>query len=141
MTQMSIFGPVLALVGWTMAVLLLIPYRRFRAAFAGRVKASDFKCGESANVPADVSMPNRVYMNLLEMPVLFYVVCFVAYITQNATPPMITLGWTYLGFRVAHSLVCLTYNHIMHRFAVFALSNVVMLLMWLLLLKGLFFSE
>lgn len=141
MTQMSIFGPVLALVGWTFAVLLLIPFHRFRAAFAGRVKASDFKCGESANVPQEVCIPNRAYMNLLEMPVLFYVVCFTAYITQHAVPEMVMLGWAYFGFRVVHSLVYLSYNHVMHRFAAFALSNVVLLVMWLLLLKGLFFTE
>ena len=31
-----------------------MPVRRFRAAFAGRVAASDFRCGESARVPMDV---------------------------------------------------------------------------------------
>jgi len=62
-------------------VLLLIPFRRFRAAFAGQVGAGDFRYGESARVPGEVSIPNRNYMNLLELPVLFYIVCVLDYVT------------------------------------------------------------
>lgn len=127
----------MALVGWTMAVLLLIPYQRFKAVFAGRVTAADFECGESDDVPTTVSIPNRVLMNLLEMPVLFYVLCVVSYITQNATSGLVMLAWVYFGFRVLHSLVYLTYNHVLHRFLAFAASNVVLLVMWLSLLRDL----
>src|ERR1700741_2796335 len=47
--------------------------RRFRAVFGGRATRDDFKFGESPAVPGDVSIPNRNFMNLLELPVLFYV--------------------------------------------------------------------
>lgn len=131
MTPIAIFWPVMALVGWTVAVLLLIPYQRFKAVFAGEVTATDFECGESGNVPAAVSIPNRVFMNLLEVPVLFYVLSIVAFITQSATAGLILLAWGYFGLRVAHSLIYLTYNHVMHRFLAFAASNVVLVVMWL----------
>ncbi|MDR1994868.1 MAPEG family protein [Azonexus sp.] len=137
MNQTSIFWPVMALVGWTLAVLLLIPYQRFKAVFAGQVTAGDFKHGESSNVPLVVSIPNRTFMDLLEVPVLFYVVCLVSYVTQNITSGTIMLGWTYFGFRVAHSLVYLTYNHAVHRFLAFAASNVVLVIMWAGLLLAL----
>lgn len=137
MKQTSILLPLMALVGWTFAVLLLIPYQRFKAAFAGRVMVSDFKCGESGNVPPAVSIPNRNFMNLLEAPVLFYVVCIVAYVTQSVTSITVVLAWTYFGFRVLHSLVYLTYNHVMHRFLVFAASNVVLVILWADLLRQL----
>ncbi len=127
----------MALVGWTLVVLLLIPYLRFKAVFAGQVTADDFKCGESSNVPLVVSIPNRIFMNLLEVPVLFYVVCIVSYVTQNVTSGMVILGWTYFGFRVAHSLVYLTYNHAVHRFLAFAVSNVALVIMWAGLLLAL----
>ena len=58
----------------TFTVLIFIPIRRFRAAFAGKVDAGDFRYGESARVPGEVSIPNRNYMNLLELPGLFYVI-------------------------------------------------------------------
>ena len=56
---------------------------RSAPAFAGQVAADDFKYGESANVPGDVSIPNRNYMNLLEMPVLFYVICLMIYVSAR----------------------------------------------------------
>ncbi len=43
-----------------------------------------------------VSIPNRNYMNLLELPMLFYVVCLVLYVTAGASTTAIALG---LGLR------------------------------------------
>jgi len=81
MPAARILYPVLALVALTFVVLLLIPYARFRAAARGRVTVADFRYGESANVPGDVSLPNRNLMNLLELPLLFYVGCLALYVT------------------------------------------------------------
>ncbi len=133
----DLFWPVMALVGWTFAVLLLIPFQRFKAVFAGQVSAADFVCGESSTVPPTVSIPNRVFMNLLEVPVLFYVVCTIAFVTHSVNSTAIMLAWTYFGLRVLHSLIYLSYNNILHRFLAFAASNVVLLIMWLLLLQAL----
>jgi len=66
----SIFAPVIALVLLTFAVMAYMAYKRFSAGFAGRVKAGDFRYGETANVPPDVAVTNRNFMNLLETPVL-----------------------------------------------------------------------
>ncbi len=137
MPQTAIFLPVLALVGWTMLVLLLIPFRRFRAFFSGEVCAADFRNGEYENVPAAVRMPNRMFMNLLEMPVLFYVLSLIFYVTGNVDPLCVVLGWCYVGLRVVHSLISLTYNNVLHRFFAFAFSNVVVLVLWLKLLPPL----
>lgn len=127
MKQTAIFWPVLALIAWTFFVLVQVPIRRFRAAFAGRVVASDFACGESANVPVDVALPNRLFMNLVEVPALFYVVCLSCFVTANVTPVSVSLAWLYVALRIVHSIVYLTYNHVVHRFAVFATSNFVVL--------------
>lgn len=137
MSDTAILAPVAALVGWTLFVLLFVPFRRFRAAFAGRVKGHDFKYGESANVPGDVSIPNRNFMNLLEAPVLFYVVCIALYVMHKAGPSTVTLAWAYFGLRVVHSLVHLTYNRVMHRLAVYAASTVVLVMLWIRLLAAL----
>lgn len=125
----------MALIGWTIIVLLCVPYQRFKAAFAGKVSASDFRYGESGAVPAAVLVPNRVFMNLLEVPVLFYVLCIVSYITQFVTHGLLIFAWVYFGLRVLHSVVYLTYNNVMHRFLVFAASNVALVFMWIRLLQ------
>jgi hypothetical protein len=126
----EIFFPVAALVGLTFAVGVRVYLARAGAARGGRVKIKDFRVGESANVPADVMLPNRNFMNLLETPVLFYVACVVLFVIGSADRMGLALAWLYVGTRVAHSVVHLTYNNVLHRLAAFAASLVVLLLLW-----------
>ena len=134
MSHSPIFLPMGVLAFWTFAVLLLIPFQRFRAAFAGRVTATDFKFGESGNVPGDVSIPNRAMMNLLELPVLFYVVCLMFYVSNGVDATVMELAWVYVVFRLAQTLIHLTYNNVFHRLTVFGIGNFVLVSLW-----GLFF--
>lgn len=130
MNQSAILFPVVALVAWTFAVLLLIPFHRVRAVMRRQVIADDFKFGESSSVPALVGLPNRNYMNLLEMPILFYGACLSLLQIGAVNAPALWLAWAYVALRIAHSLVHLTYNKVVHRLSLFALSNVVLLALW-----------
>lgn len=130
MAQESIFLPVSLLVFWTFAVLGLVPLLRIRAATSGRVHVKDFRYGESANVPGDVALPNRDYMNLLELPVLFYVIVLALYATRNVDDLHIWLAWGFVGARMVHSLVHLTYNDVLHRLAAFAAGMLLLAIMW-----------
>lgn len=132
-----IFEPVVALAMLTFAVLVYTGYKRFSAGFAGRVKAHDFRYGENANVPPDVALANRSFMNLLEAPVLFYTVCIAAYVTHLAGPTLLALAWVYVALRFVHTFVHLSYNKILHRFLTYAASNVVLVGMWLRFAAGL----
>lgn len=127
MKQTLIFWPTLALIAWTFLVLVQVPIRRFGAFFAGRVQAVDFRYGESDRVPADVSLPNRVFMNLVEVPPLFYLVCILHFVTNQVDALALGLAWVYFTLRIVHSLIYLSYNHVVHRFVVFATSNLVVL--------------
>jgi len=123
--------PMGALAALTFIVLSLVPFHRFRAAFSGQVTAADFRYGESERVPGQVSIPNRNYMNLLELPMLFYVVAILYFVTSQVDLPALVLAWAYVALRALHSFVHLTYNNVMHRLAMFATSNVVLLGLWL----------
>ena len=81
-------------------------------------------------MPGDVSLPNRNLMNLLELPLLFYVVCIIFYVSGTADAIALVLAWTYVALRGLHSLVHLTYNNVMHRLAAYAASSVVLLALW-----------
>ena len=130
MNATAILLPAAALVFWTFAVLAVLGRRRFGAARRRLVRAADFACGESANVPESVRIPNRNLANLLEMPVLFYLACIVLFVTGKVALWGVALAWAYVAARVAHSMVHLTYNNVMHRFRAFALSNAVLLALW-----------
>lgn len=129
---MHILYPVVALAFWTFIVLMLIPIVRVRSGLRRETRVDDFKYGEAASVPKYVSVPNRNYMNLLELPLLFYVACLLLYITAGASLAAIVLAWAYVGLRAIHSVIHLTYNHVIHRLTAFALSNVALVSLWVL---------
>jgi hypothetical protein len=126
MSPTAILFPVLALAFWTIVVLTLIPLVRVRAARRRQVTVGDFRYGESANVPGHVSLPNRNYMNLLELPVLFYVVCIVAFVASAVTPLSVGLAWAFVALRLVHSAIHLSYNNVLHRLGAFAAGNTVL---------------
>lgn len=125
-----IFAPMGVLALLTFVVLGFIPIRRFRAVGSGRIGPDDFKLGESARVPADVSIPNRNYMNLLELPMLFYVAGLMYYVADKVDAVVLTLAWTYVALRIVHSVIHIGYNNVRHRLIPFAVSNFVLIAIW-----------
>lgn len=132
MNNPLILYPMFALASWTGLVLMLIPVVRVRAGRHRQIVVNDFKFGESPSVPPHVSIPNRNYMNLLEIPMLFYIVCLILYVTANTSQAAIYLAWAYVVLRIIHSLIHLTYNKVFHRLFVFAVSGVVLIALWVL---------
>jgi hypothetical protein len=130
MRNPAILYPLFALAAWTLIVLVLIPIARVRSVRQREIGPDDFKYGESAKVPGHVSVSNRNYMNLLELPMLFYVVGILLYVTGGASYVTIALAWAYVVLRVVHSLIHLTYNKVLHRLTAFTLSNVVLVVLW-----------
>jgi hypothetical protein len=131
--RFALLEPVFALAAWTAVILMLVAFRRLRAGFAKQVHPREFALGESAKVPPLIALANRNYMNLLELPVLFYVVCLAAVVAAVASPVLYVLAWSYVALRIVHSLIHVTYNRVMHRFAAFAASNAVLIGMWVVL--------
>ena len=130
MNNHAILYPIFALAWWTSCVLLLIPIARIRAGRRREIVVDDFKYGESSAVPPHVSIPNRNYMNLLELPVLFYVEAVLLLVSPCASSTAIYLAWAYVGLRIVHSVSHLTYNKVLHRLAAFAASNAVLVALW-----------
>lgn len=121
-----------ALACWTIIVLLLIPVARVRAGRRKEIVVEDFKYGESPSVPSHVSIPNRNLMNLLELPVLFYIVCLLLYVTAGVSLLAVSLAWGYVAVRIVHSAIHLTSNNLIHRLTAFAISNTVLVVIWVL---------
>jgi hypothetical protein len=132
MSQELIFAPMGAMALLTFLVLGFIPATRFRAVFARQVTTDDFKFGESARVPPNVAVTNRNYMNLLELPMLFYVAGLMYYVAGRVDRTVLIVAWTYVVLRAIHSAIHLSYNNVVHRLSAFALSNVVLAAFWIL---------
>jgi hypothetical protein len=132
MSQELIFAPMGAMALLTFLVLGVIPARRFRSVFAGEVTPDDFKLGESPRVPPHVAVVNRNFMNLLELPMLFYVAGLMYYVADRVDQTALVAAWAYVGLRAIHSAIHLTYNRVVHRLVAYALSNFVLMAFWLL---------
>jgi hypothetical protein len=132
MPQELIFAPMGAMALLTFIVLGFIPATRFRAVFAQQVTPDDFKLGESIRVPPHVAVTNRNFMNLLELPMLFYVAGLMYYVAGRVDSTTLAVAWAYVALRATHSAIHLSYNNVIHRLTAFALSNFVLLAFWVL---------
>lgn len=134
MHNTAILVPVFALAGWTGLILLLVAGQRLTAGVSPR----EFALGESAQVPERAVLVNRNYMNLLELPLLFYVACILGFAVPTSSTWLLPLAWAYVALRVAHSLIHILYNNVLHRFLVFATSNFVLLALWVVVGRAVF---
>ena len=132
MPQELIFAPMGAMALLTFIVLAFVPATRFRAVSSRQVTADDFKFGESPRVPSNVAVTNRNFMNLLELPMLFYVAGLMYYVAGRVDQTALALAWTYVALRAAHSLIHLSYNNVIHRLGAYAASNGVLIAFWVL---------
>jgi hypothetical protein len=137
MSRAEILWPMGAMALLTFCVLGLIPVRRIGASARKEITPDDFRYGESARVSGYVSIPNRSMMNLLELPVLFYVICVMSYMTDSVGRAILYSAWLYVGLRIVHAAIHLSYNNVPHRLIPFAASNVVLIAMWVIFFVGL----
>ena len=126
-----ILWPMAALALLIFAVLSVMPFARVVAVRAGKARVGDFRLGESEAVPDTVRIINRNYMNLLELPVLFYAAALIAFADHRVTAVTLGLAWLFVALRGVHSLVHLTANIVLLRMSLFATSVVTLLFLWM----------
>jgi hypothetical protein len=66
------------------------------------------------------------YNHLHEAPTVFYAIAILLAIVGEGDGYNLWLGWLYVALRVTHSLVQATVNIIVSRFAIFAVSSLVL---------------
>lgn len=131
MIGMDILQPVVALLTWTMVMWLWMYATRIPAMNAAGIDAKNLVGSDGASLraklPETVSWKADNYNHLHEAPTLFYAVAVVLAIIGQGDGLNATLAWAYVGLRVAHSLVQATINRVVVRFALFALSSLVLM--------------
>jgi hypothetical protein len=71
------------------------------------------------------------FRNLFEMPVLFAIGVLAVVAAQVHDPLFVAAAWAFVGLRAVHSAIQCTYNRVMHRFGIYALSSVVLFAFWI----------
>jgi hypothetical protein len=123
-----IVQPVVALIAWTMIMWLWMYITRIPAVVKTKPDFDTIKTGKQLRevLPERVNWVADNYNHLFEQPVVFYAVCFALALLGMGGGLNLTLAWAYVGLRVAHSLWQCLVNVIPVRFALFALSSLVL---------------
>ena len=138
--QAAIFAPVVALVGLTFLVLFVMGVLRTSGMATGRLSTEYYRYFWPTDGPEPAYLRGftRNFINLLEVPVLFYVGCVIAYVTGQVDATLVRLGWFFVAGRVAHSAIHLTYNDTWHRAGAFIVSSLTAIVFWVILSIRLF---
>ena len=128
----DILGPAVALMIWTMVMWAWMYATRIPAMQKAGIEGADLDANNTQTLldqklPASVQRKAHNYNHLHEQPTVFYAVVIVLALIEQGDGMNAFLAWIYVGLRVIHSLVQATANKVMVRFALFALSSVVLI--------------
>lgn len=123
----GLIGPVIALVCWSLVVMVWLGYERVRNILRLRLSpdAGKFARDLDALMPDRARQVSANYMHLMEQPTIFYAVCLsLQFIGQGNHPINIGLAWGYVAARILHTGVQGTVNNVSLRFVLFLISSV-----------------
>lgn len=123
--------PVFLQILLTFVLLFSVGFMRYRSVANRTVKPKDYVLMTGQDQwPVMIQRLGRSFQNQLEMPLLFYVLVLLILVTGVQSPVLVTLAWVYVGLRYIHAFIHVIYNKVTHRFAVFLVSSLVLLGMW-----------
>jgi hypothetical protein len=126
----EILAPVVALVAWTLIMLvwmmaLRMPAMRKAGIDMGKLVGSRGADADKV-LPAQAQWKAHNYNHLHEQPTLFYAIALALALLGQGHGINLWLAWAYVILRIVHSVVQATVNRVSTRFALFALSTLVL---------------
>ena len=132
MNQHLILFPVFAQVALTFGIGIWLARLRFAAVKRGDLKPRYFAINRGGEVPEYLAKVNNNYNNLLELPILFYLVAVLLFVTDRVEPAQVILAWVFVMSRYVHSYIHTTFNNIRQRMRMFMLGVISLIAMWCL---------
>lgn len=116
----------LAMIGLTLAVWLLLYARRLHWMFANDIEPNRLKTPRQrdALIPEHVNYASFNFQNLFELPVIFYALCLLLYVTDSVGRIDVGLAWTFVAARIVHSAVHVTFNDVRLRFGAYVVGAI-----------------
>jgi hypothetical protein len=121
---------VLLLVAWTLMIWLVMYLRRIPAMQKAGVDPQTAALKGSLDVlPPAARQAADNYNHLHEQPTIFYALALAIHIAGITDPLFVGLAYGYVVSRVLHSLVQVTVNRVVVRFALFSLGSIILMVM------------
>jgi hypothetical protein len=131
MSLASVLLPIFVQVALTFVLLLWTGGSRLGAIRSKQTKTSDVALGQG-NWPDRVMQVGNSFDNQLQLPVLFYVLVTLAWITRKADLLFVVMSWVFVVSRLVHARIHTTTNEMRVRFYAFASGAAVLLIMWVI---------
>ena len=127
MQPSPIFGPIVALVAWSLVMMLWMAATRLPAMSRKGIRIGTLVGGRGADLDGvledSIQWKSHNYAHLMEQPTIFYAVALSLALMDQGDGLNLTLAWVYVGLRIAHSLVQAIFNRVLVRFQLFLLSS------------------
>ena len=132
MNYSPIVIPVVALVAWTLVIMVWMAVARRRAFAAlgiswGTIPRGSRGVNLDGRAPDEAQWPSHNYNHLMEQPTIFYAIALALALMGMGSGINYWLAWGYVGFRIVHSIVQCTVNIVAIRFPLFALASLCLL--------------
>lgn len=128
MNYSPLVAPVVALVAWTLVVMLWMLVARGREFRRLGINFSNIPAGGrgvdlEGRADPKAQWKSHNYNHLMEQPTIFYAIVLSLALMGMDQPINVWLAWGYVAFRVIHSLIQCTSNVIRWRLPVFGLAS------------------
>lgn len=99
--------PILAQVGLTIFVVLLLGFQRVSA-----IRKMGIEAIRRDGFPAKAEQTSANFKHQFEAPILFYVIAILFVTSLDVTPLALIFAWAFVALRYMHALIQLTHNTI-----------------------------
>ena len=128
MNYSPILIPVVALVAWTLLIMLWMLVTRLGEFKRLGVTLTNIPDGArgvdlEGKAEAKAQWKSHNYNHLMEQPTIFYAIAITLALMDFGSGLNYWLAWGYVGFRVIHSLIQCTVNTVRYRLALFSLAS------------------
>ena len=131
MTIQAVLLPLFVLVLLTFVLGFWAAYLRVQAVRSREVRPRDIALREP-NWPPRVLKIVYAFQNQLELPLLFYVLTILAWITKQADLLFVVMGWIFVVLRVLQAAVHVSSNNLGQRAMLFLAGALVLAVMWVI---------
>ena len=131
MSLQAVLLPLFVEVILTFVLMLQMGALRRADYSSGAVKADDIALREP-RWPQRTTQAANAFSNQFELPVLFYVLTILAWVTRHAGIVFVVLAWIFVICRVLQAYIHVTSNVVRYRGLFFSIGAVVLMIMWAL---------
>lgn len=128
MNGYEIFWPLLAHALLVFVLYALLGLRRARCVKAGLIEREQFR--ENRDEPVESLMVRNCIANQFELPVLFYAVSILLFVTEADNIPSLILACIFVLSRYVHAYVHVTSNRLLYRSGAFLIGFLALAGMW-----------